>query len=508
MTIFPDAVCQQARLSRDARFDGLFFVGVLSTGIYCRPICPAVAPKEANVQYFSSAAAAAQAGLRPCLRCRPESAPGSNAWLGTDTTLKRAVSLLEQAALDSSQTLDIERLCQRLGISARWLRTLFADKLGMTPKKYANYCRLLLAKQLLHQTQLPITDIAYAAGFTSVRRFNEVFVQQLQLTPSALRASSKTSRTNGIELTLSYRPPYDWQALCDFYRVRAVAGMEWFSQADQCGYGRTILINRPHDRPNSASKPQPDYLAASFFATQNAAKNCLNITIELADNANIRLLPTLIHHIRRILDVDAEPAAIMATLQPLAQLAAEVHLAPGTRIAGVPSVFEAGIRAVLGQQVSVKQAINLLNQLVQRTGVWRAIGGQQRLFFPTATELLQHTLQLPMPAARNQTLRLLSEHCAAQEQTTQGDDAAYGVNPAAATPDAWLKLKGIGPWTVAYAKMRGQSWPDVLLSSDLVIKKQLKPLMAATDTVHFEQWLSEQASPWGSYLTFMLWRNA
>lgn len=339
MKVLPEKLCQQARMSRDPRFDGLFFVGVLTTGIYCRPICPAVAPKEQNVQYFASAAAAAHAGLRPCLRCRPESAPGSYAWLGTDTTLRRAVSLIEQHAIDGERALNIEVLCERLGISSRWLRHLFADKLGISPIKYANYCRLLLAKQLLHQTNLAITDIAFAAGFRSVRRFNEVFQQQLQLSPSALRQKvSGRGAANQMTLMMSYRPPYDWQALLDFYRLRAVEGMEWFSQDDRVGYGRTLQIEHQGER-----------LHCAFFAYQQAAHFRLAVTITLGAEVNPRLLPQLIQTIRRILDLDADPAAIMQRLAPLQQSLPSLMLQPGTRIAGVSSLFEAGIRAVLGQ---------------------------------------------------------------------------------------------------------------------------------------------------------------
>ncbi|KFZ37210.1 hypothetical protein HR45_12445 [Shewanella mangrovi] len=486
MKVLPAKLCQQARMSRDPRFDGLFFVGVLTTGIYCRPICPAVAPKEQNVQYFVSAAAAAHAGLRPCLRCRPESAPGSYAWLGTDTTLRRAVSLIEQHAIDGERALNIEALCERLGISSRWLRHLFAEKLGISPIKYANYCRLLLAKQLLHQTNLAITDIAFAAGFRSVRRFNEVFQQQLQLSPSTLRQKVDGSgAANQMTLMMSYRPPYDWQALLAFYRLRAVEGMEWFSQDDRVGYGRTLQIEHQGKR-----------LHCAFFAYQQVEHFRLAVTITLGAEVNPRLLPQLMQTIRRILDLDADPAAIMQRLAPLQQSLPSLMLQPGTRIAGISSLFEAGIRAVLGQQVSVKQAIRLLNLLVNRCGSWCEIGGQQRLFFPTPAQVAVADITLPMPQSRQQTLSALANWC--------------DEHPDQQAPEQWLSLKGIGPWTVAYAQMRGQSWPDVLLSSDLVIKKQLKPLQDVHQQTErdFAQWLREQVAPWGSYLTFMLWRNA
>ncbi|WP_417761031.1 AlkA N-terminal domain-containing protein [Shewanella sp.] len=471
---------RQARLSRDARFDGVFFVGVLSTGIYCRPICPAVAPQEKNVRYFSSASAAAAAGLRPCLRCRPESAPGSHPWLGTDTTMQRALTLIEQAALDSQQPLNIEQISARLGISSRWLRRLFANKMGTTPIAYVNYCRLMFAKQLLHQTQLPITDVAFAAGFHSVRRFNEVFQSALQLSPSSLRRHADTGFSGTLQLTQSYRPPYDWQAMLAFYRMRAVAGMEWFEQDGQAGYGRTLSL--------SAHQSQ---LEAAIFAVDEPQRHQLRITISLAAGADMRLLPQLVKQLRRMFDLEAEPHIIRAALNHIPALAniSEPYL--GTRIAGVASRFEAGIRAVLGQQVSVTQAIKLLNQLVQQTGTWREIAGQQRLFFPSASQLAAQPCQLAMPKSRQQTIDNLAHF-----NHQQPDSPA----------EQWLQLKGIGPWTVAYAQLRGEGWPDVLLSSDLVIKKQL--IAYGINDAKALSTLAQLVAPWGSYLTFILWRTA
>ncbi|MCH1924664.1 helix-turn-helix domain-containing protein [Shewanella sp. C32] len=471
---------RQARLSRDARFDGVFFVGVLSTGIYCRPICPAVAPQEQNVRYFDSASAAAAAGLRPCLRCRPESAPGSNPWLGTDTTMQRALCLIEQAALDSQQPLNIDAISARLGISSRWLRRLFASKMGTTPIAYVNYCRVMFAKQLLHQTQLPITEVAFAAGFQSVRRFNEVFQAQLQLSPSSLRRRAGEAYSGTLQLTQSYRPPYDWAAMLAFYRLRAVAGMEWFEQDGQTGYGRTLSLTTPQGQ-----------MHAAIFAVDEPEQHQLRITIQLATGADMRLLPQLVKLLRRMFDLDADPYRISAALCHVPELANIAEHYIGTRITGVASSFEAGIRAVLGQQVSVTQAIKLLNQLVQQHGTWQELAGQQRLFFPTAAQLARQPCQLAMPKARQQTIDNLARFCAAQPQSQA---------------EEWLPLKGIGPWTVAYAQLRGEGWPDVLLASDLVIKKQL--VACGLDDSKAIAALAAQVAPWGSYLTFILWRAA
>ncbi len=210
-------ICQQARLARDARFDGLFFTAVKSTGIYCRPICPARAPAEAQVSYYFSSAAACAAGYRPCLRCRPDSAPGSAAWQGTDTTLQRALKLIDAGALQQqNQT----QLAERLGISERYLRKMFQQQLGLAPKHYAITQQVLFAKKLLHETALPISGIAYQAGFNSVRRFNDAFKQQLQLSPSAIRRGHDSTDPEMIRLELSYRPPLAWHTMLQFWQAR------------------------------------------------------------------------------------------------------------------------------------------------------------------------------------------------------------------------------------------------------------------------------------------------
>ncbi|MGS0682301.1 DNA-3-methyladenine glycosylase 2 family protein [Shewanella sp. 125m-7] len=480
--------CRNARLSRDARFDGQFFIGVLTTKIYCRPICPAVSPKEANVRYFDSALQAANAGLRPCLRCRPDSAPMSYAWQGTQTTLERAKSLIDAGALSGIEGGSVEALAERLGISSRYLRKLFSDKMGSTVKAYEQYRRLMFAKQLLHQTDLSITQVAFSAGFSSVRRFNEAFKSGLKLTPSALRKQglSKLMRANvdgvvgavALRLQMSFRPPYQWQPMQDFYRIRAVTDMEWF--IDESSYARSFTLNN---------------VSGYFNAKLDNKANVFNVEILLESESGLQYLGSVISNIRRVLDLNAnidQVDEVLSSIHPLAG-----NLSQGLRLPGVWSAFEAGCRAVLGQQVSIVQASKLLNQLVLAYGERRVIAGQQVMLFPAPEAISNAELdELKMPVARKKALNALAQFVCLHPE---------------AELDLWLAIKGIGPWTVAYAKMRGLSDPNILLCGDLVVKKRLLRLYAEqsspplTDYGQITQQLIQQSAPWGSYLTFQLW---
>ncbi len=442
-------VCQRARLSRDARFDGKFFTAVKTTKIYCRSICPATSPKEENIVYFSSAIQAATAGFRPCLRCRPDSAPGSPVWKGVNTTLERAIRLINQGSLQDSS---LKSLSTRLGVSDRYLRQLFKQHLGVSPKTYALYQQCLFAKQLLHQTKLPITQVAYASGFNSVRRFNDYFQSQLNLTPSQVR-KSKTGTAEALQLQLSYRPPYDWQHMQKFLSARAIPGLEHCSENS---YGRTF---------------QWLETTGYFTAKHNASNNSFLLTIELDD---ITYLKPIVNNIRRILDLDVDTQMLEQDLRPY------IEIRTGLRLPGIWSMFEAGIRAILGQQISVVAAGNLLTILVATLG--QAVGS--RHLFPTPQSIASSELEfLKIPSSRKQTLRNLAQHYLSHSNP---DD-----------PQPWLELKGIGPWTVDYARLRGLSNPDIYLAGDLGVKK------AILKSGH--KFKPELASPWRSYLTLQLW---
>lgn len=450
-------IYRQARLARDPRFDGQFFVAVRTTGIYCRPICPAPLPKEANVTYFTTAIEAANEGYRPCLRCRPDSAPASWAWKGTDTTLERALRLIDDGALIQGS---VESLSNRLGIGARYLNKLFQAKLGTSPKQYALYQQLLFAKSLLQQTTMPVTEVALASGFGSVRRFNDSFARALQLTPSALRRQSGDTPASSLSLFLSYRPPYAWSHLRDFLSARLIPGLEW------CGedhYGRTFRTRLPDG----------DGLAGQFTARHQPKRCGFRVDIELDRPGP--LLP-IVRTIRRLLDLDADIARIDDHLNQLPALAN--RLIPGLRLPGIWDPFEAGIRAILGQQVSVSAARNLVAQLVEQLGPPR----HAHRYFPSPDEIAQADLSfLRMPGRRRDTLTRLAEYC-------------LDGTP---DPDSWQTLDGIGPWTTRYARMRGLSESDIWLGSDLGVKRTLERENLTLDPA--------DASPWQSYLTFQLW---
>jgi len=487
--------CRKARLSKDARFDGHFFVGVITTGIFCRPICPAVSPQEKNVRYFDSAIRAVNAGLRPCLRCRPDSAPDSFAWKGTKTTIERALRLIDAGVMSGDNGLSIEALSERLGIGSRYLRQLFNKHLGTSPKQYAQFRQLMFAKQLLHQTDLPVIQVGLAAGYTSIRRFNEVFKETLQLTPTELRKRGGkqqlvvkevcSGRGLCLSLQLSYRPPLNWSHLSEFYQLRVVDGMEWLN--DSLTYGRTFEFGA----------------AKGFFeAVHHPEKNRFNVTIHLSTAQDLVVLKEVVMQIRRLLDLDADMDKIQNSLASISLITNQMK--EGLRLPGTWSAFEAGCRAILGQQVSVIQATKLLNNMVKVNGEELSLSGKTLRLFPTPAKLAQASLdELKMPEARKAAIN------------------AFGLY-VASNPDAdldeWLSIKGIGPWTVAYAKMRGLSDPNILLCTDLVVKKKVlkmyeldslsvdteesgKPLNYAV----LAEYLRQQATPWGSYLTFQLW---
>lgn len=442
-----DQQCQQARLSRDPRFDGQFFTAVKTTGIFCRPICPANPPKESNVQYFFNAALASKAGFRPCLRCRPDSAPGSWAWRGKETSFQRALSLIEQGALQQQR---LPKLAERLGISERYLRQLFTQQLGMSPKQYAQVYQLMFAKQLLHNSRLAITDIAYASGFSSVRRFNDAFHKILRLTPSAVRRDHQQAATENT-ITLAFRPPFNWQHMLDFYRLRLVRGVE---QINGSSYQRTFRLNN----------------SEGWFELSPASDSTMAMTFSISDLSNLR---PLIANVRRTLDLDANLNVIEDHLSK-----AGLPVTSGLRIPGVWNSWEAGIRAILGQQVSIKAAITQLNRLIALA----TPATDEAVYFPEPYQLLNLPLeQLSIPNARRETLKSFARFMAENPNSH---------------PKDWLSIKGIGPWTINYARLRGLSEPDCFLSTDLVVKKALALLPNAKPSAF---------SPWGSYATFHCW---
>ncbi|CAK3555023.1 AraC family transcriptional regulator, regulatory protein of adaptative response / DNA-3-methyladenine glycosylase II [Vibrio crassostreae] len=443
--------CHLARYARDARFDGMFFTAVKTTGIFCRPICPATPPKEENVEYFSHQAQALKAGYRPCLRCRPDSAPFSPAWKGVETTFLRAMQLIDNGALNSGSIVD---LATRLGISDRYLRTLFDNYIGVSPKQYSLYSQLMFAKQLLHTSSMSITDVGFASGFNSTRRFNDAFQKELQLSPSQIRRA-KLSDSVSNHIQLGFHGPLDWKLLLAFYRRRMIEGLE---EVGEDYYQRTVNVN--------GSK--------GWFQATLAKDNRLDIEFELDDISHLR---SLIANIRRMFDLDVDIAKVEAffeTIDP--NLVAK----SGIRIPGVWNPWEAGVRAILGQQVSVTAAIGQLNLLVKELS-----DASEKAYFPTPKQIAEADVSfLRMPGSRKETLKRFAE---------------YMVDNETEHPSKWIELKGIGPWTIQYAQLRGLSEPNHLLVGDLVVKKFIEHRPAIN---------TQSVSPWGSYATFHCWNQS
>lgn len=447
------SICRQARLARDRRFDGLFFIAVRSTGIYCRPICPAKLPQEKNVTYFHSSAAAANAGFRPCLRCRPDSAPGSPQWRGSESLFERALERIYQGDLSE---MTMAEFSKQLGISERYLRTLFNTHIGTSAQQFIQHHRCLLAKQLLHETGLPVQEIAIASGFNSVRRFNDAFKKQLQMTPSDVRRT-KLASAKQLTLSLAYRPPFDFNAMLNFLKRRQVNGIEWF---DDDGYHRSFQFKQ---------------LKGSFCVGAAAQPNKLLLTLKLDQIGDIW---PLVFHLRQRFDLDASSNIIEKRLSH-GLTTEQIH--SGLRIPLMWSLFEGGVRAICGQQVSVTAAHNLVADLVQHLGE----PSGEHFFFPSAKAVLQADLSfLKMPQARQTTLR---------------EFARWYIEANSHTVNDLLSIKGIGPWTVNYLKFRYLGEPDIELSSDLGVKHAINKLALSNPY--------DRVKPFRSYLTMQLWQH-
>ena len=372
------AACDRARKSRDARFDGRFFIAVITTKIYCRPICPARSPNDQNVRYYPTAAAAETAGFRPCLRCRPEASPGTPAWFGTSSVVSRALRLIGDGALDRES---VDRFADRLGVTSRHLRRLFVQHLGATPIDVALTRRVQSAKKLLDETQLPFAQVAIAAGFGSLRRFNgemrRTYANAHAVTP--LPASPELARSGRAEAAkrpiaesdcyrfrLCYRPPYDWESLIAFLSARATPGVE---SVDRSGYRRTIAINGK---------------AGSIAIAPVAGAPALSLEVRFADP---NLLLSIVERAKRMFDVAADPAVIAEQLSvdPLLKRACSAHA--GIRVPGAWDPFELAVRAILGQQISVRAATTIAGRVAARWGSPVAAGDGLDRLFPRPAQL-------------------------------------------------------------------------------------------------------------------------
>ena len=478
MTLTPE-ICELLRLTRDARFDGRFFIGVTSTGVYCRPICPVPPPLEKNVRYFPSAAAAAEAGFRPCLRCRPESAPGTPAWNGTSSTVTRALRLIAQGMLDQA---GVDRLAEALGVSARHLRRLFDQHLGAAPLAVAQTRRLHFAKKLLDETDLPMTEVALSSGFGSIRRFNAAFQSSYGRSPRSLRRAAPPKREPGadsVRLLLGYRPPFDWNALIDFLAARAIPGVE---HVDRAAYRRTITLDGKSGR----------------LQVRPARRNQLELRVEFPDS---RPLIRIVERVRGLFDLGADPHQIdrHLALDPL--LAPLVRARPGLRVPGAWDGFELAVRAILGQQITVSGATTLAGRLARSFGERLATTSRETaaILFPTPAALARAPIaSIGIPEQRAKTVRRLAELVA------EGRLGFQNV----LDPEAWMaalaKLPGIGDWTAQYVAMRALGEPDAFPASDLGLLRAVATGRSSINPNQLRQ-LAEPWRPWRAYAAMHLW---
>ncbi|HVV52963.1 MAG TPA: AlkA N-terminal domain-containing protein [Polyangia bacterium] len=473
----PD-VCYRALLARDARFDGLFFVAVKTTGIYCRPICRARTPGRDRCLFFRTAALAEAAGFRSCFRCRPELAPGAAPVDALSRVVAAAARRIEEGAVSDGGTLDA--LARELGVSGRHLRRAIRAELGTSPLALVETRRMALARQLIADTALPMTEVAFAAGFRSVRRFNAAVRARYGRPPSAMRRGGRDGAGDGgtLTVTLGYRPPLDWPAMLAHFAGRAIPGVELVREGV---YWRTASVGGRRGFVAVAVHPERAALRATVSTSLAGA------------------LPAVVARLRRLFDLDAEPAVIAAHLGRDPQLAAHVRARPGLRVVGTFDPFEAAARAVLGQQVSLGAARTLAGRLAARFGapIATPVPELGRLF-PAAETVGQRPVAelaaLGMPSRRAATLQALARAIA------RGALCFDGVADPARIVAELAELPGVGPWTAHYLAMRALGWPDAFPEGDLGLRKALGGISGPRARAVAEAW-----RPWRAYGATHLW---
>lgn len=483
MELTDRTACYRILETRDPRFDGRLFVGVTSTGIYCRPICPARTPKFANCRFFPSAAAAQEAGFRPCLRCRPETAPDLAFWRGSSNTVSRALALIADGALDGGEA-GVEALAERLGLGGRQLRRLFRQHLGASPVAVAQTRRVLLAKQLIQETTLPLAEVALAAGFGSLRRFNETFKALYRRPPGTLRRKPAAAREAArLTLRLYYRPPYDWAAMLGHLAARAIAGVELVEDGV---YRRSIALEGRLGSIEVAHRPE---------------RNCLAVAIRFPE---LRALPGIVARARRLFDVGADIETIGAHLARDPLLAPLVARRPGLRAPGGWDGFELAVRAILGQQVSVIAARRLAGRLVALCGeaLPEASQAHPRLThaFPSPARLAAADLAaLGMPGARRQALHALAAEAVADPQL---------FRPFGTVEEAVQRLRairGVGEWTAQYIALRALRETDAFPASDIGLLRGAALIDGKRPTPADLIGRAEPWRPWRAYAAQHLW---
>jgi AraC family transcriptional regulator of adaptative response / DNA-3-methyladenine glycosylase II len=475
-------LCYQALRSKDARFDGRFFTAVLTTGVYCRPVCPARLPKRQNVRFFACAAAAEEAGFRPCRRCRPETSPGTPAWLGTSATVSRALRLISEGVLDEGS---VDDLAARLGIGARHLRRLFLQHLGATPVRVAETRRAHFARKLLDETRLPISEIAFCAGFLSIRRFNEAMKSTFGQSPTELRA--RTAGTAGhvsgdaLSLRLPFRLPFDWEGLIGFLslratpRVEAVDGNEYLRSAALDGVRGVIGVRRL------------------------PGKSYLQVRLDFPPSRGLILA---VERIRRMFDLGADPLEVDRHLSRDPVLARRVRRRPGIRVPGAWDPFELAVRAILGQQITVAGATRLAGRLVEAFGSpLPSSCSSITHVFPGPEDLADAPIEnCGITRGRASSIRALAR---AVREGRVVLDLANRENEATAR---LASIPGIGDWTAQYVAMRALGEPDAFPAGDLGIRRALsdgpRPASPRAVLQRAEAW-----RPWRAYAAMHLWMD-
>ncbi|GHF46100.1 AraC family transcriptional regulator of adaptative response / DNA-3-methyladenine glycosylase II [Amycolatopsis bartoniae] len=471
--------CYRAVASRDARFDGQFIVAVKTTGIYCRPSCPALTPKAANVRFYPTSAAAQAGGFRACRRCLPDAVPGSPEWNLRADLAARAMRLIADGVVERE---GVPGLAGRLGYSERQLGRVLTAELGAGPLALARAHRAHSARLLIELSELPLSDVAFAAGFASVRQFNDTIREVFARTPSQLRAAAAargrpdtvpTDEPTGTKLSLRlpYRKPFDAGGIFGFLAARAVPGVEW---AEDGGYGRTLRL--PHGPATIQLTPQDGHVRCE---------------LRLAD---VRDLGSAVARTRRLLDLDADPEAVLRVLGADPALAPAVDAAPGIRVPGAVDGPELLLRAMLGQQVSVAAARTAAGRLAEALGEQLPWG----TLFPTPEAVAEHGRDV----LRGPRRRVEAISTAAEALATGALDLHVGRDPDELRKEL-LALPGVGPWTADYVLMRVLGAPDLLLADDLVVRKGAAALGITDLTDHAQAW-----RPWRSYAGMYLWRSA
>jgi AraC family transcriptional regulator of adaptative response / DNA-3-methyladenine glycosylase II len=473
-------ICYRALKARDARFDGRFFVAVSSTRIYCRPVCTVKPPRRENCRFYPSAAAAESGGYRPCLRCRPELAPGNASVDAISRLAQAAASMMEDQALDEE---GLETVASRLGITDRHLRRAFGAEFGVSPVEFAQTQRLLLAKRLLTDTVLPVTEVAFASGFGSLRRFNALFKQRYRLQPSQLRrhmhgAAAASAAADVLKFELSFRPPYDWPAMSAFLGARAVAGVE--AVEDSC-YRRTVrvLVDAKEHRGwiEVAMSPQKPTLRVTVSASLAKA------------------LPPVLSRVKSLMDLSCHPAEVAQALGALAKR----H--PGLRVPGAFDGFEVAVRAILGQQVTVAAARTIAGRFAAAFGEpIESPFETLTTVFPAAGRIAElpygRIARIGMPGARARTVLALARAVAG------GDLVLMPNADIEATLDRLRALPGVGEWTAQYIAMRALAWPDAFPHTDLGVMKALGETDARSVLAKGDAW-----RPWRAYAVMHLWKS-